>query len=133
MSMTETMEQAFDHFTAWSGAMRRRGLAAGTVDLRRLELRAWSRFVGPRWREATWHDVEAWLGGRPVEPRTKASAVSHLRAFYRWARREGLVSVDPCADVETPRIPKRLPRPARPAACCAPSGTGPAAWSWRAR
>jgi site-specific recombinase XerD len=39
--------------------------------------------------------------------------VSHVRAFYRWARREDLVTIDPCADVTTPRLAALVPRPVR--------------------
>lgn len=92
--------------------MRRSGLASGTVKKRRGELRSWERWIGAGWSSATWRDVEAWVSARPLGARAQASAVSHLRAFYRWARREGLTDADPCRDVEVPRIPRRLPRPA---------------------
>lgn len=93
--------------------MRRQRLARGTIVKRRSELASWSAHIGPRWLEAGWRDVERWLDGRPLGPRAQASAVSHLRAFYRWARREGVTGVDPCADVTTPRLRAGRPRPAR--------------------
>jgi integrase/recombinase XerC len=34
-----------------------------------------------------------------------------LRGFYRWARRAGLVTVDPALEVPVPRVPRRIPRP----------------------
>ena len=85
---------------------------AGTILARRYALAGWSGWIGARWSEAGWRDVEAWLGSKRLVPRGHHSTVSHLRAFYRWARREGLVTADPCRDVELPRIPRRLPRPA---------------------
>ena len=91
------------HWAAWSASMRRRRLSPGTIDKRRYELVSWSAWMGPGWTAATWRDVERWTDSRPLGPRAQASAVSHLRAFYQWARREGVATIDPCADVVTPK------------------------------
>lgn len=104
--------------------MRRRGLARGTIGKRRSELRSWDRHIGARWREPSRSDVEGWLDGRPLGPGARYSAVSHLHAFYRWAHREGLVDVDPTELVERPRLPRRLPRPARAGAVGRAVGDG---------
>lgn len=93
-----------------------RGLAAGTVAVKRRELTgwlAWTTAAGRAWPDATRGDVERWLGGRQLGVRARYSAVSHLHGFYRWARREGLAVGDPTELVERPRLPRRLPRPAR--------------------
>ena len=97
----------------WCAAMRRQRLSTGTIRKRRGELASWSDHIGAGWRTATWRDVDRWIDSRPLGPRAQASAVSHLRSFYKWARREGLVSCDPCADVICPRLPVCVPRPAR--------------------
>lgn len=94
-------------------SMRRRGLAASTVYKRSCELRAWLEHVDGCWESATRADVEAWLDARELGPKATATAVSNLAAFYRWAQREGLTSTDPTTLVERPRLPMRLPRPAR--------------------
>jgi integrase/recombinase XerD len=93
--------------------MRRRRLAPGTIDKRRYELASWSAWIGAGWTSATWRDVERWTDSRPLGARAQASAVSHLRAFYQWARREGVTTIDPCADVVTPKLRRGRPRPAR--------------------
>jgi integrase/recombinase XerD len=93
--------------------MRRQHLAPGTIDKRRYELASWSAWIGDGWTAATWRDVERWTDSRPLAARAQASAVSHLRAFYRWARREGLATIDPCADVVSPKLRRGQPRPAR--------------------
>jgi integrase len=97
-------------FERWE---QRAELASGTVLARRYCLRSWAEHIGERWTCADWRDVERWLAGRRLGPRARASAVSHVRALYRWARREGLVVIDPCADVDTPRVAARCPRPVR--------------------
>lgn len=99
--------------TRYAAAMRRRGLAPGTIYARRRELARWVEHVGEGWRTATRHDVEAWLDTRPLGARARYTAISHLSAFYRWAMREELVGHDPTMTVERPRLPQRLPRPVR--------------------
>src|SRR4029453_17011347 len=96
------------HMPAWSAYMRRQGLSSGTIRMRRYELHSWDRFIGTRWRRATFRDVERWIDSRPLGPNARGSAASHLRAFYRWARRETLTTADPCADVVTAKRPQRL-------------------------
>ena len=46
-------------------AMRRRGLAAGSID-RRLAVARWWLEAVPDWQHATRRDVERWVDGRPV-------------------------------------------------------------------
>lgn len=99
--------------TRYAAAMRRRGLAAGTITTRRAELQRWLDHVGDGWRTATRHDVERWLDERPLGARARYTAISHLSAFYRWAMRDELVDHDPTMTVERPRLPQRLPRPVR--------------------
>lgn len=93
--------------------MRRRNWARGTRLKRAGEARHYVTAV-PGWRTATWRDVESYLDGRDVAPTTQRDVVSNLRAFYRWAGREGYCAADPTALVDTPKVPRRLPRPARP-------------------
>lgn len=35
----------------------------------------------------------------------------HIRAFYRWARRAGLIETDPAEDLPLPIVPKAIPHP----------------------
>jgi site-specific recombinase XerD len=101
-----------EELRAWEAHQRQIGLAAGTIVARRYLLESWSRWIGERWRDADWRDVEAWIASKNLKPRGQNGAASHLRAFYRWGRRQGWITADPCRDVELPRIPRRLPRPA---------------------
>jgi integrase len=108
--MSVAMVDSAAKFERWQVNAR---LAQGTVLARRYCLASWAEHIGDGWTCADWRDVERWLAGRRLGPRARASAVSHVRAFYRWARREGLVVIDPCADVEVPRLPAAAPRPVR--------------------
>src|SRR5919106_4621325 len=44
-----------------------------------------------------------------LSPRSLARRVAGLRAFCRYLRQEGVLSTDPLLDLETPRLPQRLP------------------------
>jgi integrase/recombinase XerC len=119
------MDRVSDHLGGWASYQtHQQGLSPGTIRLRRYELGSWSQWIGGRWGEATFEDVEAWVGSRPLAAKARQSAVSHVRMFYRWARREHLTTVDPCADVISPKVPRRLPRPTPAAVVSAAVGLG---------
>jgi site-specific recombinase XerD len=50
------------------------------------------------------------LAERGLSRRSISSRVAALRSFYRYARREGIVSTDPWSAAITPRLPRRLPQ-----------------------
>jgi site-specific recombinase XerD len=91
--------------------MHRRGLERATITRRLALLRRFDQGVGG-WRRATRADVERWLETLYVQPATMYATISHLRALYRWGRREGIVAVNPMELIDTPRLGRRLPRPA---------------------
>jgi site-specific recombinase XerD len=91
---------------------------ADTIDKRLSLVRRYVKAV-PHWETATPFDIEDWAGGQGWAPTSIRDAVSHVRAFYRWAVRHGYTASDPTATVELPRAPRRLPRPARDVAISA--------------
>jgi integrase/recombinase XerC len=52
----------------------------------------------------------AWLAGRGYAPSTIARRLASLRSFFRFLRRQGLVTGDPAAGLRNPRQGKRLPK-----------------------
>ncbi len=52
----------------------------------------------------------AWLNGRGYAASTIARRLASLRSFYRFQRRQGVVSADPCGGLRNPKQPQRLPR-----------------------
>lgn len=88
-----------------------RGYANETVWARCSIARQWTERLD--WRRATFRDVEAWLAESELTPGSTRNRVANLRAWYRWAIREGLCRHDPTMLVDLPRLPQRLPRPAR--------------------
>lgn len=94
-------------------AMRRRYLAAGTIKARMGLVRRWLAYTSDGWATATAEQLEEWLDGHEHGPSARYGAVSHLSQFYTWAIRTGQATVNPCTSIERPRLPRRLPRPAR--------------------
>jgi site-specific recombinase XerC len=91
--------------------MRARGYARGTVFTRFAIANEWLT-LHPDPTTPTWRDVEQWAAARGLTPASTRGLLVNLRAFYRWARREGYVTVDPTGLVGRPPVPMRLPRPA---------------------
>jgi site-specific recombinase XerD len=92
--------------------MRLRGLSTNTVKLRRTALGLLAVYVARPLLEATPDEIDAWqstLGFLAVQ--TRASYVSHVRNFYRWAVEYGHLTENPATVLASPRVPKRLPRP----------------------
>ncbi len=91
-----------------------RRYAKGTVAARTACARRWISEVDD-WRDTDFRRVEAWVFAHRVTAHSQRNEIGYLRAFYRWALREGLVVRDATALVDAPRVPSLLPRPARDA------------------
>lgn len=61
------------------------------------------------------HQVERFTGlvmhKEGLSPRSRRALVASVRGFYRWARRRGLVEVDPADQLPYPKTGRRLPVP----------------------
>ncbi|MGM0544307.1 MAG: site-specific tyrosine recombinase XerD [Pseudomonadota bacterium] len=92
-----------------------RGASEHTLAAYRRDLVAWQQHL-----EA--HDesllspssgrLDAWFTSRReagYQVRSNARVLSSLRSFYRWARMQGHVAIDPLADVRLPRVQPGLP------------------------
>lgn len=104
--------------TAWSQAltmhrrdMLRRGLAAGSIDKRMSVLGRCEYAIGRPLIEATTDELERWVDGHRVQPRTVYAYVSHLSSFYRWAQLVDLIDHDPTVRLIRPKMRVGLPRP----------------------
>jgi integrase/recombinase XerC len=86
--------------------MERRGLADNTIGARTRVLRRYEAEVG--W-VADKEAVEDWLDGPCAKSR--ATYLSHLQCFFRWACAEGCLEVDPTQKVQPPKLRRNLPRP----------------------
>lgn len=95
----------------WEAWMRRRNLAAGTIELRISLLRRWWAHTDGRPFRAGWRQVEGFVDAQSWSPKTRRNQLSHLHELYRWAIHAGHASSDPTVRVERPRLPPDLPRP----------------------
>jgi integrase len=91
-----------------------RDLAAGTVQQREIQLRAFDHWLdGASYFTATPDQVAAFLDGRALSHKTRYSWISNLHRFYRWAINSDLTTADPTAGVARPKSQRTVPRPAR--------------------
>lgn len=89
--------------------LRRRNLRPSTIEQRGRALRRLGR--GHDLARISGEEIEDWLDARDLTPSSRASEISHIRGFYRWAVMEDVLDSDPTLRVVRPRVPKRLPRP----------------------
>jgi site-specific recombinase XerD len=97
-----------------------------TFELHLLGVRGLSRFTARNYLHAlkrasaalplstcTRGDIEHHVGtlsARGLSPRTIALDLAALRAYFKWARLEGLRGDDPSLDIEAPKVGRRLPK-----------------------
>lgn len=54
-----------------------------------------------------------WLNSQGYAASTIARRLACLRSYYKYARRQGVVTADPSATLRNPKQPRRLPKPVR--------------------
>ena len=93
-----------------------RGLSANTLAAYRADLTALSRWLDERdsaLLKATRIELLGFIAAR-VEggsrPRSTARQLSSFRRFFRFMVREGLITVDPTAQIAMPKIGRSLPK-----------------------
>lgn len=99
-----------DGFIDWC---RIRNLRATTLESRRNTLRRVQGALGVPLEEATADQLRGWYEALydRIQPEGCATALTHLRQFYRWLQLEGLRDDDPTVRLIRPRLARRLPRP----------------------
>jgi integrase/recombinase XerD len=93
------------------------GLADLTLAAYRHDLRGFSKWLKDQHHKeidaALQMDVEAWLAHRfaqKTKPRSAARYLSTLKRFYRWLARENKIPADPTLNLESPKLPRPLPK-----------------------
>ncbi len=109
--------------TAYLTAAEAQGYAASTLASRRLHLRQFADWcdargllapdqitpgVLERYRSWLFHLRQA--DGTPLSWATQANKLTSVRMLLAWATRTHRLTVNPAAELELPRLPKRLPR-----------------------
>lgn len=93
------------------------GLAKNSIDAYRRDITQFAKWLAKR-SEALpavpKHTLTAYLAhlveARSASPRTSARVVSSLKRFYGFLLRENLISEDPSHDLDTPKLPRSLPK-----------------------
>jgi integrase/recombinase XerD len=104
-----------EEFLGWLVAER--GRAANTVVAYRRDLLAYTQWLGGRaLSEVDAATIESYVVALRADgkaPASVARAVVAVRSLHRFLVDEGMASVDPGAAVETPRVPRGLPKALR--------------------
>jgi integrase/recombinase XerD len=93
------------------------GLSQNTLSAYRRDLAAFDNWLkearGRELTQATPADIDAYLAHRfatRAKPRTAARYTASLRRFYRFLARENLINTDPTLYLDTPKLPRPLPK-----------------------
>jgi len=89
------------------------GLSRNTLNSYRSDLEALHTALGVPLVDATRADLQAYLAecvARGMRPRTTARLLSTLRRFYQYQLREGAITTDPTAMLESPKLGRPLPK-----------------------
>ena len=92
------------------------GLAKNTLNSYRQDLAGFADWLrqsrNTGMLEAAEDDIQGYIALRfpQSKPRSISRLIASLRRFYRFALRESLVGVDPTIRIETPKLPRSLPK-----------------------
>ena len=93
------------------------GLADLTLAAYRRDLKAFGNWLAQERKHqldaAVAGDIEAYLAwrfARHTQPRSAARYTSALKRFYRYLLRENLISADPTLNLDSPKLPRALPK-----------------------
>ena len=93
-----------------------RGAAAHTIEAYTRDLAEFLAFLaakGKTARTATPENLRAFLAGlarKGLAPTSRARKLSAIRQFFRFLLAEGLRKDDPCSAIDSPRLPRPLPK-----------------------
>jgi integrase/recombinase XerD len=111
MTATPLLLEAED-FLVWLAAER--GRSANTVAAYRRDLAAYQAWLGVRrLAEVDPATLESYVGALRAAgkaPASVARALVAVRSLHRFLAEEGVVAVDPGATIDTPRVPRGLPK-----------------------
>jgi len=115
-ALSEANTRALERFA--DGLWLSDGLARNTLESYRRDVAQFAAWLDEVERktllEAAAADLQrhlAWqVEKKRAKPRTTGRLVSSLKRFFQFAVRDGLRSDDPAADLESPKVPRSLPK-----------------------
>jgi integrase/recombinase XerD len=95
----------------WMTYLAAEGIAANTIDNRRILLNQVEREIGVPINEAASEEIANWLARSTVAPATKAVNWSMLNSFFNWMVRQDLRTDNPMTKIRRAKRGRRRPRP----------------------
>jgi integrase/recombinase XerD len=91
------------------------GLSKNTLESYRLDLTTFAAWVYTQHKQLLTvdkHDIQQYLAVKfpQSKPRSIGRLIASLRRFYRYGLRENKISVDPTLQIESPKLPRSLPK-----------------------
>ncbi|MEO7743796.1 MAG: site-specific tyrosine recombinase XerD [Usitatibacter sp.] len=115
-ALSEANGKLLDRFS--DGLWLNDGLARNTLESYRRDVAQFAAWLdeatGKALGDADPADIQSHLAwqveGKRAKPRTTSRLVSALKRFFQFAVREGLRADDPAAGLESPKLPRSLPK-----------------------
>jgi integrase/recombinase XerD len=114
-ALSEADARLLDRFA--DGLWLSDGLARNTLESYRRDVGQFAAWLAgdcgtplARAASADIHRHLAWRVAQGAKPRTTSRLVSSLKRFFQFALREGLRGDDPAADLDSPKLPRSLPK-----------------------
>ena len=91
------------------------GLAKNTLESYRADLSQFAAWLGKRNTQimaANQADIQQYLAVKfpQSKPRSIGRLIASMRRFYRYCLRENLIQTDPTLQIESPKLPRSLPK-----------------------
>lgn len=91
------------------------GLSKNTIDSYRLDLSSFALWLPTQNKQlltADLADIQQYLAVKfpQSKPRSISRLIASLRRFYRYALRENLIKTDPTIQIQSPKLPRSLPK-----------------------
>jgi integrase/recombinase XerD len=91
------------------------GLSKNTLESYRADLTLFSAWLGNQHKtilSANQADIQQYLAVKfpQSKPRSISRLIASMRRFYRYALRENLINTDPTLQIESPKLPRSLPK-----------------------
>jgi integrase/recombinase XerD len=92
------------------------GLSRNTLDAYRRDLvqfTKWLERTGKKASHADHGDVQRYLAyqyRKQIRASSAARLLSSLKRFFRWLQRQNRIAIDPTLNIDTPKLPRNLPK-----------------------
>jgi len=86
-----------------------RHLSPNTVAAYTADVAAFSEYLSSDLRDVQEEDILGWLGSIKVTERSQSRFLSAIRSFYNFLVLDGKIKVNPCDNIDSPKIGRYLP------------------------